>query len=1057
MINTSNEYKEAIKKNRTFDVDVKITLSDGREVALGREQILASGLTVKDGVSGTSNFEIGAAIVNQCTIMLDNTDERYNEYIFDDAVVDVKIGLVLKSGTEFLKKGKYIIANGKYTGAVLALECLDYMVKFDKPYTLSSLKYPATLREIVRDACSVCEVSLGVGTFENDEYIVKNRPSDNALTFRQVLSWIGQICCKWWKCNVRGELVCGWYDTAEFTNQEASLDGGNFETNGAEYVNGDNADGGTFIQNTELNYDGGTFRERKYHVISSVSSQSISMDDVVITGVKVAEDGEKGAYYQTGEEGYVLEISGNKFIQVGDGENVVSFLGQKLKGMKFRPLSISCLSDPSIEAGDAAVVTDRKGRKYQCYITNTTFTIGGYQNVSCDAKSANRQNASRYGNGTQIYEELKQDIANEKSQRELAIKKLAEMLSNSGGLFMTVEEQSDGSFIYYAHNKPTLEESDIIWKFTAEAIGISTDGGKTWPYGFMVTGEMITKILYTEGIDAEWIRTGAFEVRDSKGKEVFYVNVDTGTVRINADILSIKGESVGEVLERLEQDKNGTYYGNYAPGLNNKPANGWNNEYELHNGDYFIDVRNGDMYLFKSGVPGVELKFSEKSATESATFDYVEIFVQESGTYKSLGKFGGKDFGGTRVLIPATTFWLYWRTDSSVDKHYGFSIDSIKNVIVTEDEYTATTKDLPSYTVTNVSGTTYPESEHLPYGNNINKLWKYTGTTSTVKNGWTQVPKLLAQDIKDVMDPEMAMNILTDDGRIKGIYMDGEEMYINATYIKSGMLKLGGISNALGLFQIDDAQGRKMIYADNKKMEMVFWPPNEKLYGSRISFSVSSAGERSNAPVRVEQFKPDGSYTQKYLTIESDEVNIRDDEYDEWLWLRGSMVRISEGASFSTISSSQLFTTGSIVADGTKNRVSRTKNYSDRLLYCYEMATPMFGDIGEAVTDENGECYIFLDDIFRETVNTMCGYQVFLQKEGQGDLWVEHKAEDHFLIKGTSNLKFAWEIKIKQKDFEFERLNQFDREAEAVKEINYEHQGMKMIEEYEKNLEGMFL
>lgn len=1057
MINTSNEYKDAIKKNRTFDLDIKITLSDGRELALGRGQILASGLTIKDAVSSTSSFDIGTAIVNQCNIMLDNTDERYNEYIFDDALVNVKIGLVLKSGTEFLEKGKYIVANGKYTGAVLALECLDYMTKFDKPYILSSLKYPATLGEIVRDACSVCEVSLGVGAFENDEYIVKNRPSDNALTFRQVLSWVGQICCKWWKCNARGELVCEWYDTSEFTNQEVFLDGGNFETDGDGYVNGDNADGGTFIQSAGVTYDGGTFKEKKYHIISSISSQNISTDDVTITGVKVAEDGEKGAYYQTGEEGYVLEVSGNKFIQTGDGEKVVSFLGQKLKGMKFRPLSISCLSDPSIEAGDAAVVIDRKGRKYQCYITNTAFTIGGYQNVSCDAKSANRQNASRYGNGTQIYEELKQDIDKEKSQRELAIKKLAEMLSNSGGLFMTVEEQSDGSFIYYAHNKPTLEESDIIWKFTAEAIGISTDGGKTWPYGFMVTGEMITKILYTEGIDAEWIRTGEFEVRNSEGQEVFYVNVDTGAVRINADTFSIKGKSIEGTLERLEQDKNGTYYGNYAPGLNNKPANGWNNEYELHNGDYFVDVRNGDTYLFKSGVPGVELKFSERSKTESATYDYVEIFIQNSGTYKSIGKFGGKDFAGTRVLIPATTFWLYWRTDSSVDTYYGFSIDSIKNVIVTEDEYTLTTKALPSYTATNVSGTTYPESEHLPYGNSINKLWKYTGTFSSVKNGWVKVPKMIAQDIKNVLDPEIAMNILTDDGRIKGIYMDGEEMYINATYIKSGMLKLGGISNDLGLFQINDSQDRKMIYADNKKMEMIFWPPNEKLYGSRISFSVSSAGERSNAPVRVEQFKPDGQYTNKYMTIDANSVYITDDSSSDWVNLDTIMMHISDGSNFSDVSSGRIFTTGNIVADGTKNRVCRTKNYSDRLLYCYEMATPMFGDIGEAVTDGNGECYIFLDDILMETVNTMCEYQVFLQKEGQGDLWVEYKKEDHFLIKGTSNLKFAWEIKTKQKDFEFERLNQFDREVETVKEINYEHQGMKIIEQYEKNLEEMFL
>lgn len=764
MINTSDEYKEAIKKNRVFDVYVKITLENGEEMSLSRSQIMSGGIKTKDGVSGTNNFDIGSVIVNGSTIILDNTDERYNGYIFDGAEIDVKVGLVLKNGTEFLPKGKYIVTTGKYTGAALNLECLDYMQKFDKSYTLSNLKYPATLGAIVRDACTVCEVSLGTASFENDNYIVQNRPDDEALTFRQVLSWVGQICCKWWKCSTRGELVCGWYDATAFEEEN-----------------------------------------KNYHIISSISSQNISTDDVVITGVKVVEDSEDGAYYQTGEDGYVLEVSGNKFIQTGDGENVVSFLGQKLKGMRFRPLSVSCLSDPSIEAGDAAIVIDRKGREYPCYITNTTFTVGGYQSVSCDAKSASRQNAARYSQGTQAIIDLKKGLKEEKTQRELAIQKLAEMLANSGGLFMTVEKQSDGSSIYYAHNKPTLEESDIIWKFTAEAIGISTDGGKTWPYGFMVTGEMITKILQTEGINADWITTGEFVVK-ANSKEVFYVNVDTGTVRINADSLSIKGQNVADALEKLTQDKNGTYYGNYVPSMSNKPASGWNSsEYAEHNGDYFINVTNGDAYLFKNGTPGLELKFNEKSKTESATYDYVEIFIQVSGTYKSIGKFGGKDLGGKRVLIPATTFWLYWRTDSSADKYYGFEIDSIKNVIVTEADYTATTKSLPSYTVTSVSGTNYPESDHLPYGNSVNKLWKYTGTTSTVKNGWMQVPKILGKDVKDVLDPESVMDILTDEGRIKGIYSDGEQLYINATYIKSGTLTLGGSGNKYGVLKLKDA------------------------------------------------------------------------------------------------------------------------------------------------------------------------------------------------------------------------------------------------------------
>lgn len=116
---------------------------------------------------------------------------------------------------------------------------------------------------------------------------------------------------------------------------------------------------------------------------------------------------------------------------------------------------------------------------------------------------------------------------------------------------------------------------------------------------------------------------------------------------------------------------------------------------------------------------------------------------------------------------------------------------------------------------------------------------------------------------------------------------------------------------------------------------------------------------------------------------------------------------------------------------GTKKRVVKTENYEERMLYCYEMPSPMFGDVGEGRTDENGECYIDIDDIFNETIRSDIEYQVFLQKEGQGDIWVEEKEQSFFYVKGTPNLKFAWELKAKQAGFETERLECRERyEAE---------------------------
>ena len=116
----------------------------------------------------------------------------------------------------------------------------------------------------------------------------------------------------------------------------------------------------------------------------------------------------------------------------------------------------------------------------------------------------------------------------------------------------------------------------------------------------------------------------------------------------------------------------------------------------------------------------------------------------------------------------------------------------------------------------------------------------------------------------------------------------------------------------------------------------------------------------------------------------------------------------------------------SLRVDGTKSRNVETKSYTNRLLYSYETPTPMFGDIGEAVLDEEGICYVDIDDIFTETIAEQVEYQVFLQKEGEGDAWIADKGPRYFIIEGTPNLKVAWELKAKQRDYETYRLEPSD-------------------------------
>lgn len=154
--------------------------------------------------------------------------------------------------------------------------------------------------------------------------------------------------------------------------------------------------------------------------------------------------------------------------------------------------------------------------------------------------------------------------------------------------------------------------------------------------------------------------------------------------------------------------------------------------------------------------------------------------------------------------------------------------------------------------------------------------------------------------------------------------------------------------------------------------------------------------------------------------------------------------------------------TGTDLADlsvrGTKKRVLNTQDYGTQAFYCYEMASPVFGDIGKASISEDGTCLIDIDDIFQESANTEFTYYVFLQKEGEGDCWIEEKEATHFTVKGTPGLKFSFEVKAMQVAYEHMRFadpaeTAYDRAVEDL-DYNYMTESTEVEEpDYESELE----
>lgn len=130
---------------------------------------------------------------------------------------------------------------------------------------------------------------------------------------------------------------------------------------------------------------------------------------------------------------------------------------------------------------------------------------------------------------------------------------------------------------------------------------------------------------------------------------------------------------------------------------------------------------------------------------------------------------------------------------------------------------------------------------------------------------------------------------------------------------------------------------------------------------------------------------------------------------------------------------------GSMQVYGAKNRIIETENYAERLQYCYETPTPMFGDVGEGKIDETGKCMIYLDDMFAETIDTDVQYQVFLQAYGEGNVYVNERSPSYFVVCGTPGLAFGWEIKAVQKNYNMIRLENFERpeQEETATDLTY--------------------
>lgn len=1621
MKNVSNEFKNIIKSGGPFYAYASITLKNGEKLYLDSENdffISGNGYS-EDGGDG---FPLGSALSKSVTLVIDNIDERFSKYDFyyaqislfteadienrsydiwrdvkGEEILDINGNMIMltKSRIERLNEGAFTVLEPTAVGDTIELVGYDSMYKADADFT-SKLSYPTTAGQLLREACSTCNIMLGSPKFNNDDFVIEQAP--DKVTCREVIGYIAMLAVG--NAVIQdGTLVIKSYDFSAISKIASRAD---------------------------LVEDAG------YSILMDYQSDpDISTDPVVITGIATTKKVEnESTILIRGTDDYALEIT-NPLIE-GHEDDAINLIGDVLIGVKLRGFSGEFFPDPTIEFMDLACVVDRKDKVYPTFITSLEFNYLGSSSFSCGIKDPERQKSTYYSEATKVYEKAKKEIKQNKTEFEAAVDNLNKTLENASGMYSTESPQPDGSMITYIHDKPTVEESKNVIKVTSEAIGISSDGGKMYPYGLFLTGDLITRILYAIGINADYINSGSLTIKDKNGNITFYADTETGRVTINAESISITGKSVEDISNGIVDDfvtniyktdmdeiKNSvrnkietwyqdsdpsvnwkdktehegdlwkdtrdnkeyiyrswqwvemnvpdevfdeidgkaqifintpvppyrvgdlwfdadtqelltcvesrdkgscvksdwqkktkytddsglntfisavydpkiaelqsqidgqieTWFYDHEPSLQNEPAVNWttNEQRKNHEGDLFFWKSTGYSYRFlQDGAVwkwqivqdtdiSKALAAAEKAqdtadhkrrvfvVTPQPPYDIGDLWVQgddgdimrccvarsESASFSASdwekaskytddtranevqkeletvnkdlqnqidGKIetynqsadpaaswttaelkakhtgdlwynskteetmrwngsawsklsdadakAAKNLAVTKKRVFSVTpyppydkddLWVQgtngdlmrcvtsrqsgdyvasdwvkatkYTDDSAINNFvkntYAADLENIKNQIdqkietwfqptdpslnwtgketqplcdingneildvsgknititvetekathegdlwknsKTGDEYIYrsgnweempvpdsvfdeidgkaqifSTQPKPPYSVDDlyftgndilvclkdretgeyvasdwqkkdnytddstvtdfieniydpkiediqnqIDGkidtyyydyepansnhpasewtTAYERQKHVgdlffwknkgftyrymkvdtsyqwvrvkdadivsametaskaqdtadgkrrnfittpvpPY--DVGDLWTQGDTGDLmrcktarasgnyVSSDWTKATKYTddsaVEKLNKSLTSEEVFNRLTDNGKKQGIYMQGDQLYINFSYGKGGTLTLGGVNNENGSIQILDAIGAEVGKWDKDGLNI----KKGSIYGSTIYLDK----EKASALI-VGRNNSKEIFTIGSMGMHIDNTNMGLLASDSMVvdlmggWFHGLRMKASNnGRGYGSSISPECFSIGwaedlqgwsdamstvksytfsisenstgclsiringsnyindyvdisprEIKTTGTKNRVVPTENYSNRLQYCYETASPMFGDIGEGITDENGECIVEIGDIFTETVTTRIEYQVFLQKEGEGDLWIEKKEENYFIVHGTPNLKFAWELKAKQKDYEYVNLEEdVDREEE---------------------------
>ena len=373
MINVTEEFREELDSgNRKYIISAVLS-TQTQTYSISNQHVWENTVFIEDAVTQSGLFDIGTAVINKLALGLNNITEAFSNINFENALVIPQVGLVI-SGTEeveLYQKGIYIVDDVVYDGSIIRLTCLDLMAMFDRKYT-TNLTFPATLAQIVADACNTCGVTLdnvkyptAPASFPNSSYSVPAKPTREDLTFREVISWCATIAGCFARVSRLGAMEFKWFDRTTL----ASL---------IQHMN----------DQTLPIYTGVDYLLENF--ASDVAVTPTTIRCIQITYSTTDSEGNTEVKTQTygDPSAYKVMVTDNDFITTdAQASTVLNTLSGSLYNMAFYRADITHISDPSIEAGDIAMVRNFRGKMYPILVSRTKFGISTSQVTNSNSET----------------------------------------------------------------------------------------------------------------------------------------------------------------------------------------------------------------------------------------------------------------------------------------------------------------------------------------------------------------------------------------------------------------------------------------------------------------------------------------------------------------------------------------------------------------------------------------------------------------------------------------------------------------------------------------------